>query len=374
MARWLLLTWDGAGNQAPMTALAQALAARGDAVTVAGYAHQRERFEREGFAFRALPRAAARYPAATPPGGWMAVLPEAVWACPQHAADLDELLGEDAYDGVVADCLMFGALAALEARAVPCTVLVHSAPGALAPPGGPMDGLLLPAVNALRADAGRRPIGHLRDAWAPFPVLCTSVPELDPLAAPAAYTYTGPLLPAQPASGRRPPRPDPRPLVLAAFSTGPAWDQSSRIRRTLDALAGQPYRVVVTTALADTTGLRVPGNASMAPWIPHAEVLPYAAATVTHAGHGTVAASLAHGVPLVCLPNHGADQTALAEHVAGLGAGIALDGETAGPDDIAKAVRAVTETPSYAESAAALATRIARAPGAAGAAAWLTRR
>lgn len=38
MARWLLLTWGGGGNQPPMIALAQALEARGDAVTVAGYA------------------------------------------------------------------------------------------------------------------------------------------------------------------------------------------------------------------------------------------------------------------------------------------------------------------------------------------------
>jgi len=365
MARWLLLTWDGAGNQTPMTALAQALAARGDAVTVAGYGHQRDRFA--AFAFRTLPRAAARYPAAPPPEGWMAVLPETVWACADHVSDLDDLLAEAAYDGVVADCLMFGALAALETRATPCTVLVHSAPGALAPPGGEMDALLLPAVNAVRAGLGRPPLAALRDAWAPFRVACTSVPELDPLPAPPGYAYVGPLTPARSPSGRRSPWPDadPRPLVLASFSTGPAWDQTSRIQRTLDALAGRPYRVLATTALA--TGLRVPANANAPAWLPHTEVLPHAAATVTHAGHGTVAASLAHGVPLVCLPNPAADQPALARRVAGLGAGVALDGETATAEEIAEAVRTVTEDPSYAKAAGAVAERIAAAPGVAGA-------
>lgn len=373
MAKWLLLTWDGAGNQAPMTALAQALLARGDSVTVAGYGHQRERFESAGFAFRTLPRAAAGYPSTPPPEGWMAVLPRTVWACEDHAADLDELLADGAYTGVVADCLMFGALAALETAGTPAVVLVHSAPGALVPPGGPMDAVLLPAVNALRTRTGHLPLYSLQDAWTPFLTLCTSIPELDPR--PAPFTYIGPLIPAQPPSGWAAPWPadDPRPLVLAGFSTGPAWDQASRVQRTLDALADAPYRVLATTALTDTTNLRVPGNAAVEPWIPHPEVLPWASAVVTHAGHGTLAAALTYGVPLVCLPNPEADQPALARRVADLGAGIALDGETATPAEIAEAVRTVVDTPSYAASATTLAMRLAQAPGPEGALTHLTK-
>lgn len=302
----------------------------------------------------------------------MAVLPGTVWACPDHAADLDELLADGAYTGVVADCLMFGALAALETAGTPAAVLVHSAPGALAPPGGPMDALLLPAVNALRTRTGHLPLHGLQDAWTPFPTLCTSIPELDP--EPAPFTYTGPLIPAQPESGRRGlwTADDPRPLVLASFSTGPAWDQASRVQRTLDALAGGPYRVLATTALTDVSDLRVPGNAAVEPWIPHPQVLPRTAAVVTHAGHGTVASALTYGVPLVCLPNPEADQPALARRVADLGAGIALDGETATPAQIADAVRTVVHTPSYAASATTLAIRLSQAPGPEGAVAHLT--
>lgn len=69
MAGWLLLTWDGAGNQGPMTGLARHLEARGRTVTVAGYRWQRHRFGKAGFAFRPLPRAGAGYPAAPPPEG-----------------------------------------------------------------------------------------------------------------------------------------------------------------------------------------------------------------------------------------------------------------------------------------------------------------
>ncbi|GAA4305767.1 hypothetical protein GCM10023178_13390 [Actinomadura luteofluorescens] len=182
MARWLLLTWDGAGNQGPMTGLARHLKARGHEVTVAGYRWQRHRFSEAGFGFRPLPRADAGYPAAPPPEGWLPALVDAVWACSAHVEDVSGLLADGAYDGVVADCLMFGALAALEASPTPAAVLVHSAPGALCPPGGPMDQMLLPVVNAVRGQAGQPPIGRLWDAWAPFLPLCTTIRDLDPFA------------------------------------------------------------------------------------------------------------------------------------------------------------------------------------------------
>ncbi|CND65058.1 UDP-glucuronosyltransferase [Mycobacterium tuberculosis] len=370
MAGWLLLTWDGAGNQGPMIALAQRLAARGHRVVFAGYGGQRARFERAGFAFRELPRADAGYPAAPPPEGWLPALAGAVWACPAQAEDLDELLADGSYDGVVADCLMFGALARLETSGIPAAVLVHSAPGALCPPGEAMDGMLLPAVNALREGIGRPAIERLWDAWTPFPTLCATIPELDPLADEAPFDYVGPLFEEQAPSGWRAPwrADDPRPLVVAGFSTGLAWDQTSRIQRTLDAFAdGAGPRLLVTTAMMDAAGLRVPENATVLPWLPHAEILPRAAAVVTHAGHGTVAAALAHGVPLVALPNPAADQPILAGRAAELGAGIALDGESAGPEEIAEAVRTVVEDPSYRAAALSLASGVAaeRGPAAA---------
>ncbi|MEU8117663.1 nucleotide disphospho-sugar-binding domain-containing protein [Spirillospora sp. NPDC049024] len=367
MAGWLLLTWDGAGNQGPMSGLARHLEQRGHRVTVAGYGGQRARFEKAGLAFRALPRADAGHPAAPPPEGWLPALVDAVWACSAHLADIPELLASCAYDGVVADCLMFGALAGLEASSTPAAVLVHSAPGALCPPGGPMERMLLPAVNAVRGRAGRPALDRLWDAWTPFLPLCTSIRELDPLAdqAPSSFDYIGPVFDAQPPSGLSLPwdADDTRPLVVVGFSTGLAWDQTTRLQRTLDALAGGRHRVLATTALTDAAGLRVPRDAVVLPWVPHAEVLPHAAAVVTHAGHGTVAAALAHGVPIVALPNPAADQPVLARRTAESGAGIALDGEAAGSEEIAAAVRTVIEDPSYRAAATALAERVQAAPG-----------
>jgi len=96
-------------------------------------------------------------------------------------------------------------------------------------------------------------------------------------------------------------------------------------------------------------------------------LLPHAAVTVTHCGHGTVTASLAHGVPLIGLPNQAADQPFLARRVHELGAGVALAGD-AEAEQIRSAVREVLANSSYAAAARTMAATINASPGAAGAA------
>lgn len=294
-----------------------------------------------------------------------------------HLADLPDALAGGKEDVLVVDCLMFGALAAAETARPPAAVLVHSAPGALAAPGGGMEGWLLAPVNDVRAAAGLGPVGSLWEAWDRFPTLCTTIPALDPLAEriPASFDYVGPVFERMPASGWRSPWPadDPRPLVLVSFSTGRAWDQASRIRRTVAALADRDCRVLVTTGQADVAGIAVPANAALVGQVPHGEVMPQATVVVTHAGHGTVTTALAHGVPLVCLPNPAADQPALAARVAALGAGMALDGERASAAEIGEAVNAVLANRMYGETAGKLSEAIAALPGGPTAASQLER-
>lgn len=373
MARLLFVSWNGAGNQGPAIAAARAMAGRGHEIVFAGYASQRESFEGKGFEFRLLPRAEAGYPKRRPPEGWLPGLAATVWACPAHLEDLPELTAEDSYDAIVVDCLMFGALAAAEASGLPVAVLVHSAPGALAAPGDPFERLVLGDVNEVRRRAGLDPVTRLWDAWTPLTALCTSIPEMDPVAesTPDSFSYVGPL---RDTSAREvPPFEDPRPVVLAGFSTGPAWDQTSRVQRTLAALADDDVQLLATLAQVEAKALSVPENATVVPYLPHESLLPHASAMVTHAGHGTLCAALAHGVPVICLPNPGSDQHALAAHVSALGAGIALDGEGATPAEIREAVTEVLGSPAYAASARRLADRFAAAPGQAGAVAALER-
>lgn len=381
MARYVFVTWDGSGNQTPAIGIAQALRERGHDVAFAGYASQRAHIAAQGFRFALLERSNAVFQssqsalAANP----LATMLAAVWATSAHLDDVADVMARESPDLLLIDCLLFGALAASELHHLPAAVLVHSAPGLQVPPAGPFERLvLLNPVNALRSAAGLPPVATIWENWARFPTLCASLSILDPLAAsaPPAFTYVGPIEEQLPASGWRSPWPaeDPRPLVLVSFSATRMWDQTSRVQRTLTALADRPVRVLVTAGNVDASHLTIPANARLAPFIPHAELLPHAAALVTHAGHGTVAAALARGVPLVCLPNTTSDQPGLAAQVVSLGAAIALDGDHAPPDAIADAVMTVLTDPAYAAAARRLAATIAAADTPERAVGWLESR
>src|SRR5262245_15018991 len=262
--------------------------------------------------------------------------------------------------------MMQSALAAAQRLSLPFAVLAHSSVAGLIPPTeSPVGAALLTATNRLREQAGLLTLTRLSDGWAGRLTLVTTIPELDPAAteAGALARYVGPIFERFPDSGWDPPCEDGdgRPLALVSFTTTGLWDQHGRIRNTLEALRDEPVRVLVTAADAGDIGA-IPANAAIRPFTPHAAVLPSVAVTVTHAGHRTVSASLAHGVPLVALPNSSADQPFLAARLQRLGAGLALDGESA-PDAIRSAVRAVMTQPSYAAAAKTLAGAIYAAPG-----------
>lgn len=378
MARYLFITWDGSGNQTPTLGVAQALRERGHDIAFVGYESQRARIIAHGFRFSVLERSNAAFhiPAN---GDMMAAMVAGVWVTPAHFEDVGDAVARESPDLLVIDCLLFGALAAAERYHLPAVVLVHSAPGLQVPPGGPFERfVLLEPVNALRSGAGLPPVASVWENWARFSTLCASLPVLDPLAAsaPAAFAYVGPLQEQLSASGWHLPWSvdDPRPLVLVSFSAVRMWNQTSRMQRTLTGLAGKPVRVLVTSSGTDTTQLTIPENAHVVPFIPHAEVLPHAAVLVTHAGHGTVTAALEHGVPLVCLPNTTSDQPALAAQVAALGAGIALDGDSASAGAIGDAVMQLLADSSFAVSARRLGAIIAAAHAPETAVAWLEAR
>lgn len=378
MARYLFVTWDGSGNQTPTLGAAQALRERGHDITFAGYESQRERIKAHGFRFALLERSNAAFHI-PPDGNMLAAMVVGVWVTPALFDDLQDVAAREAPDLLVIDCLLFGALAAAERYHLPAVVLVHSAPGLQVPPAGPFERfVLLEPVNALRSSAGLPPVATIWENWARFPTLCASLPFLDPLAAsaPSAFTYAGPLQEQLPASGWQLPwsTEDPRPLVLVSFSATHMWDQTSRIQRALTGLAGKPVRILVTSSGTDTSQLAIPENACVVPFIPHAEVLPQTAVMVTHAGHGTATAALEHGVPLVCLPNTTSDQPALAAQVAALGAGIALDGDTAPAETIADALMRILSDSSFRDAARRLAATIAAANASETTIAWLEAR
>jgi MGT family glycosyltransferase len=376
MARFAFVTWEGGGNLPPAIGIAQALQARGHSIQFLGYESQRSRIEGQGLALRVLARSGRFEVHRLAPGERLAGLLRHVWACPEHLDDVPAALASDPADLLVIDFLMQGALAAGARLPLPVATLAHSSlAGLVPPPDSPVGATRLAAANALRAPAGLAPLRRLEDGWAPFLTLVTTIAPLDPTAAAAgaAVHYVGPIVEAHPATAWRSPwdAEDSRPLVLVSFSTTGFWDQAGRIRATLAALAEEPVRVLVSAADAAAAG-PLPPNAHLAGFVPHAQVLPQAALAITHCGHGTLTACLAHGVPIIGLPNPAADQPFLARRVQELGAGRALDGEAA-PAAIRAAAREILNQPPYTRAARDLAAVIAAAPGPSGAAALLER-
>ena len=374
MARFTFVTWDGGGNVPPAIGIAQVLAARGHQVSFIGYEVQRERIAASGFAFGALGRSGAFDIYAAPPGPQRITdTIRNVWASADHLADIPAALAADPADVLVVDFTMHGALAAASRIAIPVAALAHSTiAGLVAPPSVPIGAARLSATNDLRARAGLPLLGRLHEGWEGFLTLVTTIAELDPCAAgaPDTHRYVGPVFENVPdAAWRSPWAPDdPRPLVLVSFTTTRFWDQSGRIRNTVEALGDLGVRVLVSGTCPG--GLALPPNTEIRQYVPHARVLALTSVTVTHCGHGTVAASLAHGVPMVGLPNPAADQPFLAQKVQELGAGLALDGE-APPEVIRAAVCRVLAEGSFRDAAGRLRKAIHATPGARGAAAAL---
>lgn len=365
MANFLFLTWSGAGNQPPAVALGRALKARGHAATFAGYDVQRTFFTERGFDFVLLERASAAWREEIPERRF-AVKLRSAWASSDHLADLPDLLSRKTYDALVIDCLMFGALAAAEKARLPTVTFVHSAPGALMPPGGQFESRILQPVNDVRSQAGLDAVNNLWKAWARFPAFSNSVRELDPLASQAqSFEYFGPLAEPRAPSGWTWPRraENQCPLLLVSFSTGREWDQSSRVARTLKAIAERNCRALVTAGSVEIDAAAVPDNAIVVERLPHDEILPQTALTITHAGHGTVTAALKHGVPLLCLPNKAGDQPLLAAQVDDLGCGLSLDGDDATPREIGEAIDRLIREPSFAARARSIAGAISTSPG-----------
>ena len=185
------------------------------------------------------------------------------------------------------------------------------------------------AANAARRELGLEPLADVFDhiLGATLLLVLTS-PEFDfanVKALPPNVRYVGPVLDSSTTGGWESPWPDddPRPLVVASFSTT-FQDQRDLGARVLAALGDLPVRGLVTTGPAlDISGFPVPKNVEVRDFVPHDVVLPEASLVVTHAGLGTVHAALAAGVPLVCIPD-GRDQDDNAARVVAASAGVRL--------------------------------------------------
>jgi MGT family glycosyltransferase len=400
--QYLFAVVDGGGNVTPELHAARGLIERRHAVTVLADDSVAPDVRSTGAEFRRWVRApnrSDRRPEHDSTRDWECMYPWQVvdrlvdtllvGPAAGYASDVTEAITQYQPSLVVCSMFCLGGMLAAEAGRIPYVVLfpnIYPLPARGLPPFGlglrPARGRLgrwrdemlngmierlwdrkgLTRLNTLRRTYGLAPLGHMFDQMrgAHRQLVMTS-PALDfPATFPAGVRYVGPALDDPvwtQGSAWTPPSSD-QPLVLVSMSST-FQDQIGPLRRVIEALGTLPVHGIVTTGSAiDATALNALPNVTVLAHAPHREVLPHAAAVVTHGGHGTVVKALAAGVPMVLLP-HGRDQDDTAVRVTARGAGIALK-RTAQPESIATAVREVLQNPSYRASAQQLGASVRR--------------
>lgn len=397
---YLFALWAGGGNVPPQMALATRLAGAGHEVRVLAPAVLQGQIQAAGLEFepyRLTPEHDEADPARSltrdfgyrsPLGAAKATRDHLFVAMAEPvAADVLHVL-DRRVDVVVPDYMLMGALFAAEKANVPVAGLIHHtypfpAPGL--PPFGngwvPRPGLrgaardaagraifdrvwvrpMLDGLNRARRNLGLESFAEITDllAVADRFLVLTSRSFDFPAELPANVRYVGPQMDqwdGTPGWSSPWPDDDSRPLDLVSLSTT-YQAQESLIRNAIEAVGRLPVRALVTAGPVDVPADQVPPNVHVTRFIPHAHVLPRAAAVITHGGHGTVMAALRHGLPLVCLPM-GRDQGDVAARVAWHGAGVRLSARSPA-SKIALAVERVLGDPAFTAGARRLAAAIA---------------
>ncbi len=399
--RILAALWDGGGTVPPELAVVRGLVARGHDVTVIGDAVLAEEVAAAGaqhVPWTTAPQHITRDPADDFMKDWEAGNPLQLFArvrdrflCGPAQAFADDVAAElrrRPADVVVANMMLLGAQVGAEGAGVPVVLLcpnVYGLPGAGQPPTGtgwaPARGPLgrlrdrvfgrlmerafdggLDALNAARAAHGLAPLAHALDQVRAHRTLLLVDPDFDfPATLPANVTYAGAQLDDPAWVGSWTPPDGDEPLVLVAMSST-FQDHAAELDRVAEALGTLPVRAVLTTGpTVDPATVAAPPNVHVVPSAPHSEVLRHAAAVVTHGGHGTVAKTLAAGVPMLVLPM-GRDQGDNAARVVAHGAGFRLE-RSASAGSIARAVRSLLDDPTFATAAGRLGESIRSSAG-----------
>jgi UDP:flavonoid glycosyltransferase YjiC (YdhE family) len=169
---------------------------------------------------------------------------------------------------------------------------------------------------------------------------------------------------------------DSRTLVYVSFGsvTGTMPHAEALYAAVFEAAAEIPARVLLTVGSRDVDIDALgpaPANLHVEPWVTPADVLPQAAAVVSHGGFGTTLGAVAAGLPLVVVPLFG-DQPHNARRVEEVGAGISLWPDPSAPPEAVRsgidpaglrdAITTVLEDPSYGRTASAFAGEMAALP------------
>jgi MGT family glycosyltransferase len=402
----LFVQADCGGGVPPATAVARRLRERGHAVRFLAARSLKSQLTQEGFSYEAFQRApdfgSARretdqlrdWEARTPIGAVHALFNVMCGPAGAHAADLLDNLEATPTDVIACDFMLLGAFVGAEACHVPSVALVHTVavvpldglppiPYGLKPahglPGRSRDAFLraardrllrrwLDVLNDARARYELAPVARIHDQWfgaQRLLILSSSTFDFPANHLPDNVRYTGPPFCEAPAD--TPPElsgPSQAPLVLASLSTT-YQDEGRYLRILIAALGSLPVQAIVTTGagydLSDLDPL--PGNVDVRPYIPHGPLLDRAAIMITHSGHGSVIAALAHGVPLLCVP-FARDQRDIALRAVATGAAVRLHPTRLSTRKLARTVERVLQRPEYRQAARRIQANLATEDGA----------
>lgn len=152
-----------------------------------------------------------------------------------------------------------------------------------------------------------------------------------------SYSFVGPML-AERSFQDGWEAPDERPVLLISMGSVHT-DRLDFYRKCVEAFRDLDWHVVLSVGkVVDPADLgEVPSNFEVHQWVPQLRILSRASAFIAHCGMGGTMEALYHGVPLIAVPQ-AADQFANAARVGELGLGTQLDGATATPQDLRKAL------------------------------------
>lgn len=151
------------------------------------------------------------------------------------------------------------------------------------------------------------------------------------------------------------------PVVYLTFGT--VFNDNNTFRAALAGIRNLDVRLIVTVGPeADPASFgSQPANVVVERYIPQTLLLPVCDVVASHAGSGTVLASLGYAIPQLCMPQ-AADQFGNAAAVANARAGITIHTHQADPATIADAVTQLLNKPDYQRNSRIIADQIATMP------------
>lgn len=152
-----------------------------------------------------------------------------------------------------------------------------------------------------------------------------------------------------------------RPVVYATLGT--IFNELRTFRLLLDVLGAIDCDVVMTIGRNRTPAelTPIPPNATVSSYIPQTQILDRCDLVIAHGGSGSLLGALAHGRPMVLLPQ-GADQFDNADACTAIGAAESIRPTELTPEKLHDVIMSVINSPDHTNAARAVATEIAAMP------------